>query len=367
MADSGYRVLLVIGKEDPEEGNMIELARKRGIEPIQIPEMRRSIRPIRDCKAFIRLFRLIRREGPVIVDTHTAKAGILGRMAARLAGVPVIVHTFHGHVLRKYFGAVKSGLFTWVERLLARISDSIIMVSRRGREELISFGVASPEKIAFVPYGLELDTFRDFPAGRQPLKDDLGVPYDWTLVGIVGRLVPIKGHVDFLEAARIVGEKKEKVAFVIVGDGELRAELEEAAGRLPIRDRIFFAGWRHDLDAVYASLDIVVQTSYNEGLPFALIEAMASGKPMIATDVGGVAELIVEGVTGYLTPEHDPETLAERLFRLLDDPSLARSMGEAGRKFAFERFEKRRMVRDMVEFYDDLLRRKGLTPPIHKG
>jgi len=355
MRDTRYRVRLVSGREDPGEGNMIEYAAEHGVEPIFIPELGRSIHLWKDAVALWKIYRLIREFRPRIVDTHAAKAGTLGRIAARAAGVPVVVRTFHGHVLRKYFRGSVSWVFTQVERLLSRWTDRIIMVSRQGREELISLGVVAPERIEFVPLGLELDKIRSADGDGPRVRGEWGIPKDAPLVGIVARLVPIKGHHVFIEGAARMLESRPDTWFAIVGDGEMRKELEAFVSRLGLGFRVVFTGFRQDLANVFDALDVLALTSYNEGLPVTIIEAMTAGLPVVATDVGGVSELVEEGVTGFLIPEGDSEALADRLIRLVDDPDAGGRMGAEGRRRAVRRFAKDRLVRDMVAIYDDLL------------
>jgi glycosyltransferase involved in cell wall biosynthesis len=365
MRDSRYRVHLVCGREDPNEGNMLEYASSHGVTPIVIPELGRRINPWRDIVALWRIYRLIRDIRPRIVDTHAAKAGTLGRIAARLTGVPVVVHTFHGHVLRKYFGDFVSWFFTQVERRLSRWTNRVIMVSRQGREELISLGVVEPERIEFVPLGLELEKIESGNNDGQRLRIDWGIPEDAKLVGIVARLVPIKGHHVFLHAAARVLEKRRDVWFAVVGDGELRGELEDLVRHLDLGDRVVFTGFRNDLANVYSALDIVALTSFNEGLPVTIIEAMTAARPVVATDVGGVSELVEEGKTGFLVSEGDSAALADRILRLAGDPELIRCLGEAGRSLARTRFARDRLVRDMLTIYDELLTEGGISssPP----
>ena len=361
MRGSRYKVHLVCGREDPGEGNMLDLAEKRGIVPTIIPELGRRIHPWRDMVALWKLYRLMRRERPHIVDTHAAKAGTLGRLAARLAGVPIVIHTFHGHVLEKYFGTIGSWWFRTVERWLARRTDRIVMVSRQGRGELISLGIVPPEKITYLPLGLELESFAEYSDPQPTFKEELGLGQEDHLVGTVARLVPIKGVEDFLRAAADIVETRSDTWFAIIGDGRLRPHLEEEAKKLGLEGRVFFTGFRRDLPRVYASLDVVVLSSYNEGLPVTIIESMACGKPVVATDVGGVAELVEDETTGFLVPEREPGVLAERVDFLLSRPDLLARMGRAGSERVFRLYSKERLVKDTIYLYDRLLEEKGLV------
>ncbi len=227
-----FESTLVTGVEGKYEGNMLDLAAAKGVEPVIIPQLRRNIDPIGGFITLFKLYRLMRREKPHIVHTHTATAGLLGRLAARFAGVPVILHTFHGHVLRGYFGPLRSKALMWIERFLARLSDRIVTVSEGQRRELAGYGVAPLEKITVVPLGFELEALLACESHRGELRRELGLAddgYRYKLVGIVARLVPIKNHCLFLQAAQVVAETVPQARFLVVGDGELREELEAYA------------------------------------------------------------------------------------------------------------------------------------------
>ena len=354
-----YRSILVTGKESPAEGNMYGLAREKGVEPVIIEALGREIFLQDDLRALVRLVRLIHQEKPDIVHTHTAKAGTLGRLAAKLTSVPIIIHTFHGHVFHSYFGFFRTQFFLWMERLLAKLTDVIITVGEQQRREIINYKIAEPEKIISVPLGLNLERFINSTVQPDELRSELGISADALLVGIVARLVPIKNHVCFLEAARLVLERNDKACFVIVGDGELRAELERKARDLKIESRVIFMGFQHNLEKIYAGLDIVTLSSYNEGLPVALIEAMAAGKPVVSTDVGGVRDLILDGNNGLLVPSNDHKALAEAIIYLLRKPERRAMMGRAGREKAYPDFDKKRLVVDIDNLYRQCLAGTG--------
>jgi lipopolysaccharide/colanic/teichoic acid biosynthesis glycosyltransferase/glycosyltransferase involved in cell wall biosynthesis len=347
---------LVTGTENPGEGSMLDLAIERGVEPVVIPEIvgQLTLKP-RDLKALIALYRLIRRERPQIVHTHAAKPGVLGRVAARLAGVPVVVHTFHGHILRGYYGTAMSWLLCRMERMLAGLSDRIIAVSEQVKQDLVRYGVARPEKICVIPLGLELDAFLDSQAHRGAFRRELGIGDDVPLVGIVGRIFPIKNHRLFLEAAARVAGKEPTARFVVVGDGTLRSEMEALGRQLDLGARITFTGWRRDLPRVYADLDVLVVSSDNEGTPVSAIEAMASGCPIVATRVGGLPDLVEDGTIGHLVPPGDAEAMAEGILGLLRDEDRARRMGSSARERVQDRYRAERLCRDIETLYAELL------------
>src|SRR5215470_1896315 len=362
LGPSRFESLLVTGTENPGEGSLMDLAREHKIEPIVIPEMvgQLSLKP-RDLKALIALYRLIRRERPHIVHTHAAKPGVLGRLAARLAGVPLVVHTFHGHILHGYYGPLMSRLLRWMERLLARRTDRIIAVSEQVKQDLVRYGVAPARKISVIPLGFDLGPFLDSAQHQGALFRELGLTNGARLVGIVGRIFPIKNHHLFLEAAARVAAEEAYARFLVVGDGVLRQEIEARARSLGLADRVTFTGWRRDLPRVYPDLDVLVVSSRNEGTPVSAIEAMASGCPVVATRVGGLPDLIEDGKTGSLVPSEDAEALAGAILRVLRDREAARAMAEAAREWVSQRFRARRLIGDMEQLYGELLAEKGIV------
>jgi glycosyltransferase involved in cell wall biosynthesis len=355
-----FASVLVTGLEGPHEGTMRGLAAANGVRPRILEELGREVSPANDLRATLKMYRLIRGSRPHIVHTHMAKAGTAGRLAARLAGVPIVVHTFHGHTFHSYFGPTKTALFLRIEQMLARFTDRIIAVGDDQRREIAAYGVAPPEKIVSIPLGLEIDRMLDADRARGRLKAELGLNGHSKLVGIVARLVPIKAHEIFLEAASQVRQAEPHSHFAIVGDGERRAELETMAERLGIRQAVHFLGWREDMRRVYADLDVVALSSNNEGSPVALIEALAAARPVVATDVGGVAEVVGHGETGLLVPPRQPGALAEGILELLRAPERAEALGRAGRARVYPRHASSRLVADVERLYLDLAREKGL-------
>jgi glycosyltransferase involved in cell wall biosynthesis len=355
---------LVCGRENPGEGSMLDYALAHGVQPIIIPEIvgEFSLGP-REFRALAHLYRLMRREKPDVVHTHTAKAGFVGRVAARLARVPVVVHTFHGHVLQGYYSPLKTSLLRRMERALAGWTDCILAVSEGVKQDLLAYGVAAPEKILVMPLGLELEPFLDGHAAHGAFRREWHVQEADRLVGIVGRIFPIKNHHLFLEAAALVAQEEPTARFVIVGDGLLRAEVERQARALGLSDRVIFTGWRRDLPSIYADLDVLAVTSNNEGTPVSAIEAMASACPVVATRVGGLPDLIREGETGLLVPPGDAPAVAAAIVRLLRQPADARRLGQAGQAAVRERFAVQRLISDMERLYQALLQRYHARSP----
>jgi len=351
LGSRGFETELVTGVEGEREGR-IEPATSATV----VTTLTREVDPRADLAATRALHRLVRARRPDIVHTHMAKAGALGRLAAHRAGVPVIVHTFHGHVLEGYFSRPVARAFLTAERRLARWSSALVAVSSAVRDELLSLGIGRDEQWRVIPLGFDLEPLLSEGPGRDEARRVLGLPAAGAVVGIVGRLVPIKDHETFLAAAEKVAADRDGVTFAIVGDGELRNDLERRA-RAALGDRVMFTGWVQDLPRLYAALDVVALTSRNEGTPVALIEAAAAGIPVVATRVGGVADVVRDGVTGALVSAGDAAGVANELRKLLDDPGLARARGDAARAHVRDRFAASRLDDDIVALYGELLAR----------
>jgi len=355
LENGEFRSRLVTGTVGEHEGDMSYVARGMGIEPTVIPEIGRELSWRNDVVAFWKLLRLIRAWRPRIVHTHTAKAGAIGRAAAVVAGVPIRVHTYHGNVMRGYFGPLKTRIFIWIERLLGRFTQRVVAISDLQRDELCDqFRVIPRRRCQVIPLGFDLASFAVAEGRRGELRRELGIPEGRPLIGIVGRLVPIKNHELFFDAMARVRAVRD-VGVVVVGDGELRAALERRSAELGLADRTVFLGWRRDLDVIYADLDLVALTSINEGTPVAVIEAMASARPVVATRVGGVADVVEHERTGLLVPAGDAAAFARETLRLLDDPALGERLGREGRIRALARYGSERLVRDVRRLYDELL------------
>lgn len=350
-----YHSVVVAGTEEAAEGNYLDLHERPLANLVRLPGLGREIRGASDLMTLVALVRIMRRYQPTIVHTHTAKAGTLGRVAAWLCRAPVVVHTFHGHIFHGYFSRAKTRLFIRIERWLARRSSCLVAVSDRVRQDILALGIGEEERFRTIPLGFDLDPFLDAERHRGALKSELHLPDDVPLVGIVARLVPIKAHEIFLEAAvRLVAERP-SVQFVIVGDGERREELEALAGQLGVARSVHFLGWRADLARVYADLDVVALTSRNEGSPVALIEAMAAARPVVATSVGGVPDVVSDDETGILVPPAEAPALAKAILRVLGDPALGVRLGEAARESVRRRYSADRLIRDIDELYVSLL------------
>jgi len=353
-----YDSLLVVGREEDREGNFLNLAEAKGIPLRIIPTFGRRIDPLRDLITLVSLFRLMRRERPDIVHTHTAKAGALGRVAARLAGVPVVVHTFHGSVFDGYFGPSVARFFQWIERILALGTDTIVAVSERVAADLAERKIAPRKKIEVVPLGLELGRFQDVQQRRGELRRELGVPPRARLVGSVGRLVAIKDLGTLLRSMVQLSATQPDAILLVVGDGPDRPALEMEARRLGLGSGARFLGFRDDLERIYADLDVAVNCSLNEGTPVALIEAMASGVPVLATAVGGTPDLLEEGRLGRLVPPGDPKALACALAESLSGGDDSAEKAALARRSVLQRFSLERLLGDLDRLYLRLLKSK---------
>lgn len=359
LRQAGFSCLLVAGEVGPSEQDMRYLAVERGLRLVDLSGLGRDIAPWSDFTSLVRLYRLMRRERPHIAHTHLAKAGFIARLAARLARVPVVVHSSHGTIFQGYFSPGKARVFLLLERLGGRLSSRVITSSESLRDDLVRLGVAPADRIAVIPYGFEFDAQAHHLRHSGTFRDALGIPRDAPLVGAVGRLAPIKNLPLLLEAVALARKQGSDVRVVIVGGGELREELEARANELGLRDVAVFAGWQPSLVEVYADLDALVLCSRNEGTPISLIEAMAAGCPVVATRVGGVADLIADGVTGRLVPPGDTKRLAEAILAVFREPEATRQAAERARHYVLARHQGRARNADVARLYTELLAAAG--------
>jgi glycosyltransferase involved in cell wall biosynthesis len=356
-----FPTLLVYGRLGAGEGSFEFLAREEGCAVKVLPALSPEMRPLADLRALFQLMRVIRSYHPQIVHTHTAKAGFVGRLAAVMSPGrrPIIVHTYHGHVLEGYFGRPRSAVYRWFERGLARVSDCLIGVSRATVDDLVRLRVAPRDRFRVVPIGLDLGSFlRPSADAGTALREKCETRPGDVLVGFVGRLVPIKRVDLVLRAVATARAQGVPVRLMVVGDGPCRASLEELAKRLRISDIVCFLGYLPDSSAAAAATDIAILGSDNEGTPVALIEAAAAGCPAVATAVGGVPDVVVPG-TGVLVPAGDHAALARALGKLARDPKLRMEMGARGKEHVTVTYSIERLVHDVEQLYDELLARDG--------
>ncbi len=357
---SRYDSRLVAGRVGEAEGDYLALHGAAPERFVSLPALGRNVESWRDWTALWSLVRLMRTFRPHVVHTHTSKAGALGRIAATVCRVPVVVHTFHGHVFDAYFSPFKTRLVVAAERMLARGAHALVAVTPRVRRDVLARGIGADGKVVVVSLGLDLDPLLAAPARRGELRRELGVPPDAPLVGIVARLVTVKAHEVFLQAAKAIAPVRPDIVFLIVGDGDRRAELEGAARAAGLGSRVRFLGWRADLDRIHADLDVVVLTSKNEGSPIALIEAMAAARAVVSTRAGGVEDVVTDGETGVVVPVGDASAVARAILDLIEDPARAARLGVAGRASVVARFGSGRLVGDIDALYQRLLADRGV-------
>ena len=370
FSEGPYRSLLLCGQVSPDEGDMSYLAESKGVKPVVLPSLGREISAAGDARSFMKVRDVVREFRPHIIHTHTAKAGTVGRLAglslnlARESRTRIrLVHTFHGHVFHDYFGALKTRLFIEIERFLARFTDRIVVISPLQRKDICeTYRIAGSENVRVIPLGFDLSPYR-----RQPLleeRDSQG-PF---LVGIVGRLTHVKNHRLLLEAARDLRDQAEgrSFRFLVVGDGELKGELVRRAAELGVGESVQFTGWKKEMPSIYGMLDAVALTSLNEGTPVTLIEAMAAGRPVIATDVGGVRDLLgavdtrsPEGYKlarrGILIPSGHREALTKAFLFASENRDLLSRMAREARSFVLREFGLERLTGDLDGLYRELL------------
>lgn len=364
-----FETMLLVGKKDPQEKDAGYIAEQLGIIPIEIPEMRRSILPINDIRSYFKIKKIIKEFKPDIVHTHASKSGAIGRLAASSCNVKLIVHTFHGHVFHSYFNKPISQLIVAFERYLAKKTNAIIAISALQKKDLVEvYKIAPPEKIFTIPLGFNLEKYLiDQDKKRIIFREKYGFEPTDIIIGIIGRIVPIKNHEMFVEVAALVKKKSgENVRFAIIGDGESLSVIEKKSEALGLsysyflkkpksKTTIVVTSWETEIDQVVAGLDIVVLTSNNEGTPVSLIEAMAACKPVVSTNVGGVEDVITHGENGFLTQVNDVEAFAAHVNKLIADPSLREKIGKTGYDTVINRFSKNRLVSDVKKLYLDFL------------
>lgn len=365
LEERGYHTTLVAGTLSRGEGSMSFAAEERGVHVVTVPELARELSPTNDVVAVRRLVDTIRRVRPHILHTHTAKAGAIGRIAARMAGSArpqIVVHTYHGHVLRGYFTALPSEAYRRIERTLARQTDRLVAVSPEVRDDLVELGVAPAEKFTIIRLGIELDERLDPGREAPDYRSLLGIPPTAFVVGWIGRMTAIKQVPDVL---RIFARLRDRVdaRLCIVGDGPTRAEAEHLAKELGIMRDCLFLGYQRDVAPLLRSFDAFLLASANEGTPVSVIEALAAERPVVATAVGGVADVVQDGEHGYLVAPGDVEAAADALARLAEDPGLRARMGAAGRAWVLPRYAVGRLADDVDELYRSLLAEKGLPLP----
>jgi len=359
-----FETLLVGGLPEPDEEDSLYIPEKYGVKPLLIKEIQRTPNFKSDRIAYNKLKEIILEFKPDIVHTHASKAGALGRKAALACNVPVIVHTFHGHVFHSYFGRLKTALFQFIERQLAAKSTKIIAISPLQKEELSQqFHICKPEKIAVIPLGFDLGQFQENLAEkRRVTREKYQLEDDEVAVAIVGRLAPIKNHALFLSVIELLAQKKCTARFFIVGDGMEKERIEREVARLTkmFDVRIEMTSWIKDIATFNAGMDIMCLTSNNEGTPVSLIEAQACNLPVVSTDVGGVKDILIPDETGFVVPKNDANAFARSLEKLIESKALRNEMSKKSWTFVKNKFHYSILVQQTESLYRDLLQNKKI-------
>lgn len=365
-----YETLLVGGVKEDDEESSEYIVRNLGISPIVIPEMHRQLNAQNDLAAYRRISRIIQDFKPDIVHTHASKAGTVGRLAAIRNKVPVIVHTFHGHVFHSYFSSKQTKLFLSIERGLSERTSKIVAISQKQKEELCdTFKIAPEEKFRIVSLGFDLQRFTENkPERRVAFRQRFNLDDDEVAIGIVGRLAPIKNHKLFIDAiAQVKSQSHSKIRAFIIGDGEIRQNLQDQCCDLGLsfaqveenvpvaKADVTFTSWIRNVETAYPGLDIVAMTSLNEGTPVSLIEAQAANVPIISTNVGGIENIVLANDTAILAQNNNVQDFVEKLLPLVNNADLRQRMTANGWTYVRDKFHYTRLVSDMDALYRELL------------
>jgi glycosyltransferase involved in cell wall biosynthesis len=362
LAAKGYETTLVAGDIARGEESMAFVAEGRGIEVVRLSGLSRELSPLRDVRAALQLARLMRRQRPHVLHTHTAKAGAIGRLASVLAGgarPPVVVHTFHGHVLAGYFGAFGSAVFRTAETALAHLADALVAVSPQVREDLVRVGVAPARRFAVIRLGINLEPRVRSSADPSTMLRTIGIEPGRFVVAWFGRMTAVKRTNDLVDVLVALRSSGVDACLLLVGDGTDRESVERRAHDLGVARHCYFVGYQQEVAPWYAAANAVVLTSANEGTPVTIIEALAAARPVVATDVGGVRDVVRDRVDGYLVPAGDTGAIASRLAEIARHPELGRRLGESGRSRVLSRYAVERLVNDVDTLYRSLLEAAG--------
>lgn len=318
--------------------------------------LKRDIDIFKDIIALFNLYSLFRKERFDIVHTHTAKAGFLGRLAARLAGVPIVIYSPHGHNFYGYFGHFFSRIVVLLERFIARFTDIIITLTELEKRDFVVYKIIKPERIVVINSGLELDKYRKAVPFAEDKRDEFKIDKDTAVVGMISRLEPVKGPMYLVEAGKFVIERFPKVKFLIAGEGSLRNKMESRCKEMGVSDKFIFAGWIDNIPRILAILDVLVLPSLNEAVGRVLIEAGACGVPVVAAKVGGVPEIVRNGETGILVPPEDSYKLAQSIILLLEDKDKRQGMAENAKRRVDNKFSAEKMINKVSNLYQELSR-----------
>ena len=350
-----FDVTVVAGLTEDEDRNLDMSGLAFDLPLIMVPALRRSVHPIRDVVALYRLIQIIRAGKYDVVHTHTSKAGVLGRIAAAICNVPAIVHSSHGTILHGYFSPFVTRIFAYLEKFAASMSHRIICLTHQEIGQYLKAGIGRKSQYTYIFNGIDISAFEHRRGDRSRLRKEMAFEDEDIVCVSVGRLVPVKGQSDLLHAFGLAHSRSPKLKLIIIGDGELRPQLEQQIRDLGIQDATRLVGWREDVAELLDACDLFVLTSHNEGLGLVLVEAMAKGLPVVATAVGGVPEVVQDGQTGSLVPSGDPKAIASAIIRLSADAETRASMGRRGYARATEFFSIDQTVRNTEDLYTNLL------------
>lgn len=355
-----YQVTVLSGPQTGSEGSLIEEVRGKGVPLVILPDLVREVHPWRDLRALWKLYRFLRRERFTVVHTHSSKAGVLGRLAARWAGIPVIVHTIHGWSFHDHMSASLRRIYVAMERRMALLSDALIVVTDQDIQKGLQEGIGRPGQYQLIRSAIPLDEFNPAGVDRGAVRGELGIPLDVPVLGNVGRFSQQKNPLDWVRVAAQVARKLPGCYFLLVGDGPLRPEVEALLAGEGLAGRAVLTGLRRDVPRMMAAMDVFLLTSLWEGLPRVIPQAMAMQVPVVATRADGTVEAIAHGETGYLGEPGDLQEMAGHCLVLLEDAGRRRMMGQRGREHALREFDVRTMVAQIAALYEQLLKDKEL-------
>lgn len=355
LDESRFQVEVLSGPQTGSEGSLIDEVRQRRVALAILPELVRQVSPVNDLRALIKLTRRMKARGYTIVHTHSSKAGVIGRLAARLANVPIIVHTVHGWSFHEHMSPWVKYTYILLERVAAAFTDAIIVVAQADIEKGLRAGIGRPEQYHLIRSAIPLEAFDPEKVDRRAARWKLGIAPDALVLGNVGRFSPQKNLLDWVRVASSVARELPECHFLLVGDGPLRTEVETVISASGLSERTTLTGLRRDVPDMLAAMDVFLLTSLWEGLPRVLPQAMAMGVPVVANRADGTAEAIEDGASGYLCQPDDLDCLAARCLELLGNPEKRRAMGARGRAYALREFDIKAMVAQIAELYEDLL------------
>jgi glycosyltransferase involved in cell wall biosynthesis len=356
-----FESILISGSLSESEGDMSYLVDQYHIQHRAIKSLQREISFFDDLKAVFELYKLFRKEKPQIVHTNMAKAGMVGRLAAWLARVPVVLHTYHGHVFSGYFSSKKTFIYIIIERLMALLSTQIVAISKMIKEDIcFKYKIVSEKKVSVIPLGFELEKMESLDKYRGIFRRQFSIPEDALIIGIVGRITGIKNHQLFVDIADQLIKQNKSLHFLIVGDGELRPEIEQRVKSLGLEKNVHFTGWITETAKMYADMDMMLLTSKNEGTPVTVIEAMYYNIPVISSMVGGLSDMIENGKTGYLINSLIAEDYNQVIIKLLKSVREREQIGFEAHKFIVELYNINRLITDLTKLYSELLIKKGI-------